>query len=169
MISQLFFLDLIQNSYMKESKIQMKAVILKAADMDVTYIDIPFDVEKTFGKKRLKVKVWYDKVLYRGLLTKYNGSYNLIINKEIRAQLGKNAGDIINVKIEEDIEERSVELPKIMLDFFKKEKELKGIFDKLAYTHQKEYITWIASAKKEITLQNRLIKFKELLEQKNKR
>lgn len=147
----------------KKTIVEISAVILKADDMDVTYIAVPFDVEKTFGKKRLKIKVWYDKVLYRGLLSKYNGEYNLIINKEIRAQLGKDAGDTINVKIEEDTEERTIEIPKIMEDFFKKEKQLKTVFDKLAYTHKKEYALWIASAKREETLQNRLLKFKEML------
>lgn len=147
----------------KKTIVEISAVILKADDMDVTYIAVPFDVEKTFGKKRLKIKVWYDKVLYRGLLSKYNGEYNLIINKEIRAQLGKDAGDTINVKIEEDTEERTIEIPKIMEDFFKKEKQLKTVFDKLAYTHKKEYVLWIATAKREETLQNRLLKFKEML------
>ena len=54
------------------------------------------------------------------------------------------------------------------LDFFKKEKALKTIFDKMSYTHHKEYIVWLTSAKKEETLQNRLIKFKEMLQSKNK-
>ena len=58
--------------------------------------------------------------------------------------------------------------PQVMLDFFKKEKELKSIFDKLAFTHRKEYAIWISSAKKEETLQNRLIKFKELLAKQKK-
>jgi uncharacterized protein YdeI (YjbR/CyaY-like superfamily) len=101
--------------------------------------------------------------LYRGLLTKYKGVYHLIINKEIRAKLGKEAGDTVNVKIEEDTDERTVELPTLLLDFFKKEKTLKLIFDKMSYTHQKEYVVWLTSAKKEATLQNRLAKFKELL------
>ena len=131
--------------------------------MDYTYIPVGFDVENTFGKKRLKVKIWYDNVLYRGVLAKYSGEYNLMINKEIREQIGKKAGDTVNVKIEEDVEERIVELPQIMLDFFKKEKSLKAVFDKLSYTHQKEYASWIGSAKKQETLQNRLLKFKELL------
>lgn len=150
----------------KPHQIKFSAVIQKDKNMDVTYVSIDFDVEKTFGKKRLKVKVWFDKVLYRGLLTKYNGIYNLIINKEIRAQLGKNAGDIVAVKIEEDTDERKVELPKIMLDFFKEVKDLKATFDKMSYTHHKEYVTWLTSAKKEETLQNRLIKFKEILQEK---
>lgn len=131
--------------------------------MDYTYIPVGFDVENTFGKKRLKVKIWYDNVLYRGVLAKYSGEYNLMINKEIREQIGKKAGDTVSVKIEEDVEERIVELPQIMLDFFKKDKTLKAVFDKLSYTHQKEYASWIGSAKKQVTLQNRLLKFKELL------
>ena len=146
--------------------VKFTSVIQKDAKMDVTFINIDFDVEKTFGKKRLKVKVWYDKVLYRGLLSKYKGVYHMIINKEIRTQIGKNAGDTINVKIEEDIEERTIELPKVMIDFFKKEKELKSVFDKMSYTHHKEYTGWLTSAKKEETLQNRLVKFKEMLQSK---
>lgn len=150
----------------KPIQVKFTTVIQKDAKMDVTFINIDFDVEKTFGKKRLKVKAWYDNVLYRGLLTKYKGAYHMIINKEIRAQIGKNAGDTINVKIEEDLDERTVEIPKVIIDFFKKEKELKAVFDKMAFTHQKEYVLWLTSAKKEETLQNRLIKFKELLQAK---
>lgn len=150
----------------KPIQVKFTTVIQKDAKMDVTFIDIDFDVEKVFGKKRLKVKAWYDKVLYRGLLTKYKGAYHMIINKEIRAQLGKKAGDTIKVKMEEDLDERSIELPHVMLDFFKKEKTLKTIFDKMSYTHHREYVGWISSAKKEETIQNRLRKFRELLQAK---
>ncbi len=153
----------------KKPAVSFTAVIRKDDKMDVTYIDIDFDVEKTFGKKRLKVKVWYDNVLYRGLLTKYKGVYFLLINKEIRAQLGKNAGDTIHVKIEEDLDERTVELPQVMIDLFRKEPALKVVFDKMSYTHHREYVTWLTGAKKEETLQNRLIKFKELLREKKTR
>lgn len=153
----------------KKPAVSFTAVIRKDDKMDVTYIDIDFDVEKTFGKKRLKVKVWYDNVLYRGLLTKYKGVYFLLINKEIRAQLGKNAGDTIRVKIEEDLDERTVELPQVMIDLFRKEPALKVVFDKMSYTHHREYVTWLTGAKKEETLQNRLIKFKELLRAKKTR
>ena len=153
----------------KNKSIEFKAAILRADDMDVFYIPVTFDVEKTFGKKRLKVKIRYDKVLYRGLLTKYNGEYNLMMNKEIREQVGKKPGDTVNIKIEEDHDERKVALPKILNDYFKKEKELKAVFDGMSFTHQKEYTQWITSAKKEETLQNRLIKFKELLSAKKKK
>ncbi|HRH57809.1 MAG TPA: YdeI/OmpD-associated family protein [Chitinophagales bacterium] len=150
----------------KPIQVKFTTVIQKDAKMDVTFINIDFDVEKTFGKKRLKVKAWYDNVLYRGLLTKYSGAYHMIINKEIRAQLGKKAGDTIKVKIEEDLDERSIEMPKVMIDFFKNEKALKPVFDKMSHTHHREYVSWISSAKKEETIQNRLLKFRELLQAK---
>ncbi|MFN8282923.1 MAG: YdeI/OmpD-associated family protein [Chitinophagales bacterium] len=153
----------------KRAIVEFSAVIHKSAVMDNTYVPVPFDVEKTFGKKRLKAKIWYDKVLYRGLLAKYAGEYNLMINKEIRAKIGKEAGDTVNIKIEEDTEERTLEIPEVMNNFFKKEKALKTIFDKLAYTHQKEFMVWISSAKREETLQNRLVKFKQMLLEKPKK
>ena len=80
--------------------------------------------------------------------------------------MGKNAGDTIHVKIEEDLDERTVELPQVMIDLFRKEPALKVVFDKMSYTHHREYVTWLTGAKKEETLQNRLIKFKELLRAK---
>lgn len=148
--------------------VQFASVILKHGNMDATYIPVELDVEKTFGKKRLKVKVWFDDVLYHGLLAKYAGEYHLLINKSIRAKLGKEAGDSVRVQIQEDTEERILDTPLLLKDFFKKEKELKPVFDTLSYTHRKEYTDWLTSAKKEETLQNRLIKFKALLSAKKK-
>ncbi|HNF47782.1 MAG TPA: YdeI/OmpD-associated family protein [Chitinophagales bacterium] len=149
--------------------VQFKAKIVKDEKMDVFYIPLELDVEKTFGKKRFKAKIWYNDVLYRGLIAKYDGGYFLMINKAIRAQLNKKAGDIVNVKIEQDLEERIVELPTVLVDFFNRENLLKSVFDKLSYTHQKEYVQWITSAKREETLQNRMIKLKEMLEEKLKK
>ncbi len=148
---------------------QFKAKIVKDDNMDVFYIPLTIDVEKTFGKKRFKAKIWYNDILYRGLIAKYAGGYFLMINKTIRAQLNKKEGDIVNVKIEEDLEERIVELPTVLVDFFNRENLLKSVFDKLSYTHQKEYVQWITSAKREETLQNRLIKLKEMLHEKLKK
>ncbi len=149
--------------------IQFQAKIVKDKDMDVFYIPLDLDVEKTFGKKRFKAKIWYNDILYRGLIAKYAGGYFLMINKEIRAKLNKNPGDIIHVRIEEDLEERKVDLPEILINFFTNEVQLKTVFDKLSFTHQKEYVTWFTSAKREQTLNSRLQKLKELLTNKSKK
>jgi uncharacterized protein YdeI (YjbR/CyaY-like superfamily) len=48
---------------------------------------------------------------------------------------------------------------------FKKDKDAKAFFDKLSYTHQKEYVNWIEEAKKVETRQSRILKTMDMLKQ----
>ena len=45
----------------------------------------------------------------------------------------------------------------------KKNKGAKAVFDKLAYTHRKEYVRWIEEAKREETRASRVAKTIEML------
>ncbi|MDP1713783.1 MAG: YdeI/OmpD-associated family protein [Anaerolineales bacterium] len=122
-------------------------------------VEIPFDVEKAFGSKKPKVKAMIEGVLYRGKLTRMGGEHHiLIILKNIREQIGKTFGDEIKIIVEEDTEPRVLEIPKDLLKELKKDKDAKAFFDKLAYTHQKEYVTWINEAKRDETRQARVVK-----------
>lgn len=135
-----------------------KAVIQNAGGGGA-FVEVPFDVEKAFGAKKPKVKALIEGVLYRGLLVRMGGpNHILIILKGIREQIGKTFGDEIQVSVELDAEPRVVEVPKDLLKELKKDKEAKGFFDKLSYTHQKEYVKWIEEAKKDETRQNRIVK-----------
>ncbi|MDP2776165.1 MAG: YdeI/OmpD-associated family protein [Anaerolineales bacterium] len=123
------------------------------------FVQIPFDVEKAFGSKRPKVKAMIEGVLYRGILTRMGGEHHiLIILKNIREQIGKTFGDEIKIIVEEDTEPRVLEIPKDLFKELKKDKDAKAFFDKLAYTHQKEYVTWINEAKRDETRQARVVK-----------
>jgi uncharacterized protein YdeI (YjbR/CyaY-like superfamily) len=51
---------------------------------------------------------------------------------------------------------------------FKSEKEAKAAFEKLSYTHKREYVMWIEEAKKEETRQRRIAKAIEMLKQGRK-
>jgi Bacteriocin-protection, YdeI or OmpD-Associated/Domain of unknown function (DUF1905) len=128
------------------------------------FVEIPFDVEKEFGSKRPKVKAMIEGVSYRGTLVRMGGEHHmLLILKEIREQIGKTFGDEIKITVEPDAEPRLIEIPKDLIKEFKKDKQAKVIFDKLSYTHQKEYVRWIEEAKKEETRQTRIIKTIEML------
>ena len=128
------------------------------------FVEIPFDVEQVFGAKRARVKASIEGVPYRGLLVRMGGpSHILIILKGIREQIGKTFGDEIQVTVEPDLEERVIEIPRDLLKELKKDKEAKAFFDKLSYTHRKEYVNWVTEAKKEETRQNRIIKAIEML------
>jgi uncharacterized protein YdeI (YjbR/CyaY-like superfamily) len=70
--------------------------------------------------------------------------------------------------VEPDLEERVIEIPKDLMKELKKDKEAKAFFDKLSYTHRKEYVTWVTEAKKEETRQNRIAKTIEMLKKGQK-
>ena len=123
------------------------------------FVEVPFDVEAAFGSKRPKVKATFEGVPYRGILTRMGTEHHLlIILKEIREKIGKTFGDEVKITVELDEEPRVIEIPAELKKLFKSEREAKAFFDKLSYTHQREYVTWINEAKREETRQNRIVK-----------
>jgi len=134
------------------------------------FVEIPFDVEKAFGSKRPKVKAVIEGIPYRGTLARMGSERHiLIILKGIREQVGKTFGDEIKITVEADTQPREIGIPRELLKELKKDKDAKSVFDKLSYTHQKEYVAWINEAKKEETRQNRVLKAVEMLNQKKTR
>ncbi len=78
------------------------AIIKKAPDMDAAYVEIPFDVKATFGKGRVPVDATFDGFPYQGSLVRMGTPCHIIgIRKDIRKQIGKQAGDTVSVTIEE--------------------------------------------------------------------
>ena len=151
------------------------------------YVEIPFDVEKAFGPKKPKVKATIDGIPYRGTLVRTPAlpgtcargkcapgasvgteCHLLLILKSIRVQTGKTFGDEVHLTVEADTSPRVVKLPEGLKRAFQTEKEAKAFFEKLSYTHQKEYVTWINDAKKEETRQARVIKTIEMLKKGKK-
>ena len=124
----------------------------------------PYDVEQEFGARgRVPVQSTLDGVLYRGSLVKCGPTSHMLgVPKGIREQIGKGPGDAIQVVLWKDEEQRSVEVP---AEFGSRMKHagLLAAFEKLSYTHRKEYCRWITEAKKEETRQMRLGKAVEML------
>lgn len=133
------------------------------------FVEVPFDVEKEFGSKRPRVKAMIEGVPYRGILTRMGTDYHmLIVLKEIREKIGKTFGEEVTITVEPDTEPRVVEIPAELKKAFKTEKEAKNFFDKLSYTHQREYVMWINEAKREETRQNRIVKAIQMLKKGKK-
>ncbi len=128
------------------------------------YVVFPSDVEKEFGTKgQVPVQAKFDGLPYRGSLMKYGMPQHFIgVAKAIREELGKGAGDTIEVELWKDQEERTVEVPPELQKRMKKE-GLLPFFEKLSYTHRKEYCRWITEAKKEETRARRLEKAVEMM------
>ena len=78
----------------------------KAKIMNGAYIIVPFDIKSEFGKGRLSVHATFDNVPYNGSVVNMgvknpDGSicYIIGIRKDIRAKIGKQAGDSVRVTI----------------------------------------------------------------------
>jgi Domain of unknown function (DUF1905) len=84
---------------------------LIAAMAAVPWVGVPFDVEQTFGKKRVPIKATIDGAPYRGSLVRMGGPCHLpIVLKEIREKIGKGPGYAVDIVLEEDTEPRVVQI-----------------------------------------------------------
>ena len=126
--------------------------------MDIAYVSIPFDVEKEYGSKgQVKVKATFDGHPYRGSLVNMGTGCHIIgLRKDVRQAIGKQVGDVVQVTIEKDEDERVVHVPDDLKKLLAKNKKAQSFFDSLSYTNRKEYAVWIDSAKKEETKIKRL-------------
>lgn len=151
---------------MKPQPIQFNAVIKQHDTMNAAFVEFPFSTEELFNKKgQVKIKALFDdKVEYRGSLAKMKSDNHMLgLTQEIRKQLGKNFGDEISVSLTEDKEERTVEIADDILTVFNENPEAKALFDKMSYTHKKEYIRWINEAKKPETREKRKVKMIQMI------
>jgi Bacteriocin-protection, YdeI or OmpD-Associated/Domain of unknown function (DUF1905) len=146
-------------------KYQFRATIENAGGGGA-YVIVPLDIEKTFGKKRLKIKATIDGEPYRGSLVRMGTpNHMLLILKEIRERIGKTFGDEVEVEFEEDIEPRRVEIPPDLQQALEANPAEQAFFDRLSYSHQREYVLWINEARREQTRKDRIQKTIELLKQ----
>ena len=120
------------------------------------FIAIPCDVSAVWGTRgRIAVKGTINGFPYRTTIQPMDGRHLLTFNKQLQAGAKAKAGDTVSVVMERDFEERIVEVPAELARAFRKNKAARRLWDKLAYTHRKEFALWISGAKLEETRQRR--------------
>ena len=93
---------------MNNKSYEFEAIIQKVPNQDGAYITVPFDIKIEFGKGRVKVHATFNNESYDGSIVNMgvknpDGSicYIIGIRKDIRAKIGKQPGDMINVTVKE--------------------------------------------------------------------
>lgn len=87
---------------MKETIYRFTAEIKKVEGINGAYIEFPYDVREEFGKGRVYVHATFDGVEYDGSLVKMQTPCHIIgLRKDIRKAIGKQAGDLVEVTIQE--------------------------------------------------------------------
>ncbi len=135
-----------------------------------TAIHFPFDVEAVFGSKRLPVCGTINDAPFRSTIFKMHGKHFMVVNRNLREAARAQAGDTVRVEIERDIAPRLIEPPEDLLAVLNENPKAKETWDKLSYTHKKEFIGAIEEAKKPETRMRRINKtIEELLSKYNKK
>lgn len=93
---------------MNQKVYEYESLIYNAEQKGGAYVIFPYDLRKEFGKGRVKVHASFDGVPYDGSIVNMgvkneDGSicYIIGIRKDIRAQIGKQPGDKVQVTVRE--------------------------------------------------------------------
>jgi hypothetical protein len=115
------------------------------------------------GAKRFPVAATVNGHTWRTSVVRMGGEYLLGLNREVRRAAGAEAGDTVDVVLELDTAPREVDVPEALATALDGDPEARAAYERLAYTHRKEYAQWIAEAKREETRQRRVAQALEML------
>jgi hypothetical protein len=115
------------------------------------------------GAKRFPVLATVNGHTWRTSVARMRGEFLLGLNREVRAAAGVEAGQTVAVALQLDNAPRELELPEPLAKALAADAVAANVFEKLAFTHRKEYARWISEAKREPTQERRVAKALEML------
>ena len=122
------------------------------------YVVVPFSVADVFGTRgQLRVKGTIDGQPFQSSMAPMGGEHHVLgLHKATREAIGKSVGDTVRLEVQPDTEQRTVIVPDDFRKALAANQPAKEAFDRFAYTHRKEYVGWIESAKRPETRQRRI-------------
>ena len=124
---------------------------------------MPLDVRALWGEARPPVRGTVNGVPFRSRLAVYGGETMLGLTNAFRASAGIAEGDEVEVVIERDDAPREVEVPPALQAALEGDAIARAAYERLSFTHRREYANWIAEAKQEKTRSRRTERALEML------
>src|SRR2546423_2787013 len=135
-----------------------------ADDMENAALRPPFDVPTVFGTKaRVPVRGTVNGYPFRSSLCNMGAGHMMVVNKQMRDGGRCKAGDVVEVILQRDRDQRVVEVPPEIKNVIASNKIAQATWNSLSYTHQKEWVRAIGEAKREETKQSRIKKMMDIL------
>ena len=137
---------------------RFRALVNRREGGEVCSINIPFDVEKTFGSRsRVPVRGTINGAPFRTSVFRMGGDCHfMVVNRQLREAAGVTGGETVPVRMERDDAPRTVTPPADFARALKANEEARAAWDKLSFTHQREHVEHIEGAKKPDTRRRRL-------------
>lgn len=150
---------------MTDKKLRFRVKIEGKEAGVVSAITPPIDVPGMFGTRgRVPVKGTINGFPFRSSLMPMGGCHMMPVNKALCQGAGVKPGHVVDVMMERDAEERTVEPPVELARALKKSKQARERWENLSFTHKKEMANSISGAKQEETKERRLAKVLSVLE-----
>ncbi len=130
-----------------------------------TCLRLPFSAQEAFGSKaRIAVKGTINGTAFRSsVFPSGAGSHFMMVNKSMQKGAEVKAGDIVELVLEIDLAPRTLDVPEDLVEALAHHDGARERFGKMSYSHQKEYVDWIESAKPEDTRVRRVEKALKML------
>lgn len=149
---------------MPEKKLRFKVKIDGKEAGVVAAITPPVNVIDWFGARaRVPIRGTINGFPFRSSLMPMRGCHMMPVNKTLCRGAGVMPGDIVDVVMKRDAEERTVEAPPELKKELARSKAAQKRWDELAFTHKKEMANSISGAKQEDTRKRRLAKVMQVL------
>jgi hypothetical protein len=149
---------------MPDKKLRFQARIEGKEAGVVAAITPPVDVPEFFGTSgRVPIRGTINGFAFRSSLMPMGGCHMMPVNKSLCRGAGAQPGDIVDVVMERDEEERTVEAPPELKRELAKSTKAQDRWAELAFTHKKEMASSISGAKQEETKKRRLAKVMQVL------
>jgi hypothetical protein len=149
---------------MAEKKLRFQVKLVGQEGSSATGFYAPPEVVKAFGTKaRVAVRGTINGFPFRSSLMPMGGQHCMAVNKTMREGAKVKAGDVVEVVMERDVDERTVEAPEELKKELAKHKAARERWETLAFTIKKEMARSITEAKQEETKERRLAKVMDVL------
>jgi hypothetical protein len=149
---------------MGEKKLKFRTKIQGKEAGVVAAIAPPVDVIEWFGTRaRVPIRGTINGFPFRSSLMPCGNARMMPVNKTLCQGAGVQPGDFVDVEIERDNEERTVEAPPELRKKLAKSKTALANWEKMSFTNKKEMANAISGAKQEETRNRRLAKVMQVL------
>lgn len=130
---------------------------LEATGKNTAGFEVPEEVvEQLGGGGRPKVVVRVKGYEFRTSIARMGGRYLLGVSGERRAEAGVAAGDVLEVEVELDTAERTVDVPDDLAAALAAEPAAREFFASLSYSKQSWHVLQVTGAKKPETRAKRI-------------
>ncbi|MET8875253.1 YdeI/OmpD-associated family protein [Nocardia sp. NPDC004604] len=131
---------------------------IESAARGGAYVAVPAEVIAALGGGgRIPVRASFDGIAYTGSITSMGARPCLGMRKAIRTELGRQPGDTVEVTVERDDAERTVEVPADLAAALAVA-GVRAAFDALSFTARRELVNGVVAAKRPDTRSRRIRK-----------